>query len=538
MSVDIPTPIDTHVDDVTKAGTFGSPTNVGDKANGGLPLNTKGTQWYGKTVTGGAGLYWNFSSVQNFSSNEKIYLIAHQYNAPNRVSCGTVANEGLNVRMYTNQTNYRLFVLGGQDTDFGKFRRSPTPVIVDPTTAGDRDEGTYNPASVASYGFGVYYSQFAGGSTNWNYVTRSVLMGTKQDDSDIPRLYGVGVKLKDLHAAVFGITGWASTEHVYTEAAGDTYTYLCPFVIGYDSQGTTQTTFDDEGITVISPAHKVSSDPRFHLSNTSMRVHLDLRNNSADTATFSGTYIWGTEAPWNFNQSDNAVVTLSGATFKNMGDFTVGSSVSGSATWNGAGVVIKNTSADLDGSSFKNPNNNYLLRLSGGQTISDMTFTSYSGDIAIDMTASGTYTFDNIQFDGSGTYEVEIDSGVTGDITINLTNGSTALTAGDINNLGSGSVTINNNVTIRVTVKDAITKSLITNARVFLETDPGGTEIFNEITGADGKVEDTTYNYTGDEDVVGVVRQGTSTPYYRTGSISGTITSNGFEITILLIKDE
>ena len=76
MSVDIPTPIDTHVDDVTKAGTFGSPTNIGDKANGGLPLNTKGTQWYGKTTTGGAGLYWDFSATQNFSTNEKIYIIA------------------------------------------------------------------------------------------------------------------------------------------------------------------------------------------------------------------------------------------------------------------------------------------------------------------------------------------------------------------------------------------------------------------------------------------------------------------------------
>lgn len=474
MTVSIPSPIDAHTDYNSNVATFGSPTNTGNKANGGVPLNTTGAQWYGKTTTGGAGYIWAFSGTQNFQTTDEIYIIAHQYNAPNRVSCGTVANEGLNVRMYTGTTtNYRLFVVGGQDTDMGKFRRSPTPVVIDPQAPGDRDSGSYNSASVQRYGFGVYYSVFAGGSTNWNYVTKSVLVGTTQTSAKTPRLYGTGVKLKDLHAAVFGITGWASTMHVYTLAAGDTYTYLCPFVIGYDSQGSTQTTFDDEGITVVSPANKVSTDPRFHLTTNAMRVHLDLRNNAADTATFSGTYIWGTEAPFNFNQSDAAVVTFNGPTFKNMGDFTVGSSISGNATWDGAGVVIKNTSADLDGSTFRNPNNNHLLRVNGAQTLEGMTFDNYSTDVAIEIMAGGTYTLDNVYFDKSGSYEIEIDSGVSTPVTIILTNGTTALAGGDIDNNGSSTVSIQNNVTVAVTVKNAADVE-IQNARVLLEVTSGG----------------------------------------------------------------
>lgn len=518
MTVSIPTPIDSHTTNSTRAGTWGGASNIGDKASGGLPLNNKGTQWYGKNVAGGAGLYWNFSSTQNFSTNEKIYIIAHQYNAPNRVSCATAANQGLTVRMYTDVSNYRTFIVGGQDTDFGKFRRSPTPVVIDPTTAGDIDTGAYNAASVASYGFGVRYTQFAGGTTNWNYVTRSVLMGTKKTDSDIPRLYGSGVKLKDLHAAVFGTTGWASTAHVYTESAGDTYTYLCPFAVGYSSQGSTATSFDDEGITIVSPAHKTVSDPRFHLSNTAMRVHLDLL--SSDTATFSGTYIWGTEAPFNFNSSAGATVTLNNATFSGMGNFTVGSDVSGTATWSlgGTSKVISNSSA-IEGTI------NGAMDLNSATNLSNLTIT---GDLHINTGANSTITFSNVTVSGSVYND---DTAHT--LTINSTNGS-SITAGDAGT-GNGQTNILNTVTIKVTVLDESTGTGINLAHVILQKQSDKSTIVSGSTNSSG-IYSTTLNYTTDIAFVGWARQwDLAGNDYTPKDISGTITSAGVDITVKLV---
>jgi len=107
-------------------------------------------------------------------------------------------------------------------------------------------------------------------------------------------------------------------------------------------------------------------------------------------------------------------------------------------------------------------------------TLSDMVFQNYSTKVALLITSSGTYTLDNCLFDQSGTYDIEIDSGVTGDTTIILQNGTTALVLGDIDNNGSGSVTIQNNVTVQVTVKTASEQTAIQNARVLVLASSGG----------------------------------------------------------------
>lgn len=87
-------------------------------------------------------------------------------------------------------------------------------------------------------------------------------------------------------------------------------------------------------------------------------------------------------------------------------------------------------------------------------TLSDITFSNYTGKVALLITSGGTYTFSNCQWDESGTYEIEIGSGVTTPTTITLTNGSTALTTGDILNSGSSTFEIQNFVTVSVHVED------------------------------------------------------------------------------------
>ena len=80
--------------------------------------------------------------------------------------------------------------------------------------------------------------------------------------------------------------------------------------------------------------------------------YLDLQ--SGDDATFSGTYIWGTKAPWDFNTAET--VTLDGPTFQGMGTITIGAGVSGNANFVKTDVLTDTADAwDLDGSTFSDP---------------------------------------------------------------------------------------------------------------------------------------------------------------------------------------
>jgi len=243
--------------------------------------------------------------------------------------------------------------------------------------------------------------------------------------------------------------------------------------------------------------------------------------------------------------------------------------------------------------------------------LTDMTFSNYSGKVAILIKSSGTYTLDNCQFDQSGSFDIEIDSGVSGATILALTNGSTGLSLGDVDNNGSGTVTIQNNVTVTVIVKDA--DGNLSGARVLLEAASGGdlpagdsvttiaasgttatvthpthgmltgqeviirganesdynndqtitvtdantytytmggsptspatgtitctARIINETSDGSG-ITTEDMNFSGDQPIVGVVRKSSGAPYYKTGVVSGTITSGGFSTTIILIGDQ
>jgi len=106
----------------------------------------------------------------------------------------------------------------------------------------------------------------------------------------------------------------------------------------------------------------------------------------------------------------------------------------------------------------------------------------------------------------------------------------------------TGTVTLVERVDVIITVLDITTGLPIEGARVYIEADTGGdvvagTEIVNDITNASG-VFATTFDYTTDQPIIGRVRHGTTSTYYRTGTITGPIGSTGLTQTILLIPDE
>lgn len=177
----------------------------------------------------------------------------------------------------------------------------------------------------------------------------------------------------------------------------------------------------------------------------------------------------------------------------------------------------------------------------GASKISDSTFTKTSGtQHAIEVTGTAAdITLDGVTFTGyatsngsTGNEAIYVDI-ASGSMTIYITGGGSVPS---IRTAGA-TVTVQNTVAITVTVLDAVTKDPVEDARVFIETTPGGTDLMNELTDGDG-IATENYNYTADQAIVGRVRKASSSPLYRTGDITGTITSGGFAITVLLIEDE
>jgi len=166
--------------------------------------------------------------------------------------------------------------------------------------------------------------------------------------------------------------------------------------------------------------------------------------------------------------------------------------------------------------------------------ITDSTFVSAGTGHAIEIDTAGTYTFDNNTFTGySGTgTDAAIHfnpAGGTGNLVLNVINGGNIAEA-IIRNSSAGTVTVNNSVTITLT-------GLIAGSRVFIENTTDSIVLFNQIEAT--TTFSQTVNYTADKALQVRVRNSTTPPpYYVTYETTGTLTDQGFSVTVNQILDE
>ena len=164
--------------------------------------------------------------------------------------------------------------------------------------------------------------------------------------------------------------------------------------------------------------------------------------------------------------------------------------------------------------------------LNAAQDLTDVTIT---GDLHINTGADSTLTFDNVTVTGS-----VFNDAASNTLTINSVNGS-SLTAGDPGT-GIGQSNIQPLVNVTITCIDT-SGSPIENARVLVRT-ALDTVINSVLTNASGVA---TASFSGSTPVAitgSRARKASSSPYYKSAPIVGTITSNGFEATITMLDDE
>jgi len=355
------------------AGTLeGVPASTFVKTNGNLPLTTN-AQAFGNTVASNAtgplrGVYTEFLATGGYdmTSQHRIFVITFQWNSPNRIQVTTAANDGVVMRLATGSgsppSNYRTWQIAGNDKAAASARANAKAVVIDmEDTTYDATIGTWDNTDVQCFGMGTVRFNISGTSANQYYFQRTWAFTTTKGSADIPTFTGSS-SWDQLTSLLDGTDYTDKISDDWAKREGSVYSLACPISFG---DGSTAVTFDDAGASVFWSDSNSSVDPRIRVTEDAFRVHADLRNNAADTLTLSGKYNAGnSNPPWDFDLDFACAITITGASFKNIGLFTMGSSVVGAATFDGCKEIqINNTGADLDGSSFKNPIGSHLLVL-------------------------------------------------------------------------------------------------------------------------------------------------------------------------------
>ena len=178
-------------------GSFDAAFQTGLKTGGNLPITFSGTQV--QNSGGNEGIYFgmdaqNSTSGKDASTNTKVVLTSVQFNAPNRIQVGTLAQRGVVARLTSGAggSNYREYRIGGNDTPFAASQAGPVTICLDLSATGEDDSGgSYDNSNVTGWGYGTFKTNLAGGSSNLNFFQRVFLFDTGKGEPNLPTFTGV-----------------------------------------------------------------------------------------------------------------------------------------------------------------------------------------------------------------------------------------------------------------------------------------------------------------------------------------------------------
>lgn len=523
----------TRVEDAESATGWSSiGGGAGGSSEGSFPY--QGSNLYNRKITSstGAGFYYDPStdggSAQDMTATAKstwlVKCIVTDYG-------GLQGINGVSIRIGSGTTAYYEYVIAGSNAKIVPLEEYPAKggiliVPINPNISGYRDSTSGSPVLTAVDYFGMVAAFSSSTAKSENVGLDAIDLGTgltlvggdgvdtdgtfndflSADEGNTANRYGYVTAISGVLYCFGMLTIGTASAAGFTDSDSKVL-----FLDGYFDSGWSGVTVDlqnaSTSVTIANTIDSLGTD-----TVTDTRADFTVTGNNG-SLTLSGTLT-------NFRN----VVLTSGCTVTgdiNCKDMTVSTATISGATIrtnSGSGVAVINDLSDTD--------------------IDDTLFIQEGLGHAIELTSSGTYTFDNLAFTGygaNGTNSAAIYNNSGGAVTINIINGGDTPT---VRNGASASTTVNNTVTVKVTVIDADTKSVVQGARVRLTKVSGGAVVLSGVTDVNGVVEDTGYSYTIDENIEGYVRKGTSTPLYRQSDVSGAITSSGFSSVVQMISDE
>jgi len=286
---------------------------------------------------------------------------------------------------------------------------------------------------------------------------------------------------------------------------------------------------------------------------------MQIIGNATGTNSFELTRVTlvntGARAQFDFSDANVDTMNLTACVFTDLGAITFPAN---SATKDLVDLIFNNcdqvyfSTIDCSGATFNGSNDPLGAVLwdanSNEENQDNLIFNSDGTGHAIEIslnTASLT-TFNISGYEVSG-YETAndgttgntvflVDNALDGDVTINVTNGvgtfSYERAAGY-----TGTVTINQTVTVKITCTES-DGTPIEGVSVFLEEDPGGTDVIAPGTRTDVNGE-VSVSYTGatPQDVTGFAAKGDVLPVFKRADINLTIGASGLDATVPMTPD-
>jgi hypothetical protein len=290
------------------------------------------------------------------------------------------------------------------------------------------------------------------------------------------------------------------------------------------------------------------------VGNDSYQFNIDFSDGNVETGDWLGCTLENVDGTLSFDSSSHK---FRGNTLVQCGSISfVAGSTASDCSFVSSGQVVLNTTASLSSCSFTESTATAAVTTTEIENLSSCSFTKGTSGHAVELTSVGDGSM-NWSCTASG-----YDAGVTGsDVAVTTPTGDETIYV----NVGSGALTINvadgatipsirsagatvdvvaGQRTFTVTVQDINTSSALQNARVYVTAAAGGglaegTVIIDRVlTNASGQVSDTR-SYSSDQPYTGNVRLASSGVFYKSTTISGTISSsNDTDLTVSMIPDE
>lgn len=259
-------------------------------------------------------------------------------------------------------------------------------------------------------------------------------------------------------------------------------------------------------------------------------------------------------SPGDFEVVDNATVDFKTCTFTDKGTFIFNAGTNPndiiSSTFRRCKKVTQG-GATFTGTTFDAPNVAVSTAAMSADSLEDITgcsFVSSGTGHAIELTdlGDGSLLWDNtLSGYDAGVAGSPVTPTNTGDeaIWVNVGTGTVTITVSadaTIPSIRSAGATVNvvtGTITVKVIIAELSTGLPLAGVRIHVEKDIGGAVVLEGITDSNGVVQDTAYSYTADEAISGRARFNQAN-VYKTGNLSGTITSTGLTMTQSLIADE
>jgi hypothetical protein len=498
----VPLTVTTDLTVLSTAEVLTNWVSIGAGGAGAMALEpdyyVQGSNSISRGVSGAAtekGMWFNNGTGINFTTGthqDKLVYIWMYVTTPGLTD--TLANGGVKVWLGTNTTNYRTWIVGGNDTVVATD--GWVCYVIDPQSAGTADTGTYNAASV----------QYFGGTIKTTANAKGQNFGIDQISYGRGEIYvsgtntATGEGFKEIAAVAYD-SARTNRWGIITVRAG-VYYVKGKIILGH---ATSNTAFSSRGETVVwetpfyrnAAASKVKAIPDASVGATAGADGLTTYNGVAVQGGTGTTAIdFGVLAGSNSGRSGSLFICASNPDLTTPGRSLAGVAASDAtmalslyaSSFVGfeGGVDLYGTGIDdddlfactFDGCGRLRSNMemrtcnilNSVAAVDDGAYLWESTtnlqeclFVNNSRAIVFESATGSPFAFTSLTF-GSNTFDVRNESG--GAITINVVD-STTPTYEDIGG-GSSTTLVIDPVTTAITVRDIVNSEPIENARVLL----------------------------------------------------------------------